>query len=512
MPVEIIEAILACLFSDSLINLFPTCRLLNYLSTSALLKRHGIRDPTTNCTFDLHNDIRGAPEADALSALLAGLHIERMKFLRCNLKTPSYWSSQWGWPAKPLRRLHCLIQRLTSIDEVVLSFSIEGGIRLGEAYLKSGIDILQNLFNMFITKSCKVLRIINPGSFFGKSYTFNQPNSGSNITQGFRRFVHRNDSPDWQYKRDNSKGTRLFLTCSPVALQRVALTEMEIDAMSLFTPPCSNWTFTMLKQSQIETLTLNLTWPKSGYTPAERSLILSRLVVAIQASVRTLHVVDVTHILETLGFIAQLPLLDSLGFTPWTWKAGLSDEFTTTSFPTVLNMKEICASAEMLFSMFSRPLTVPKLRIILLAFDINIKGMFDITATATSIARLRDSVGPNVDLFPMIHMHSVPPSMESLCNGIQPISPIWEQEFSKFTSLCLHGQMALLNSPNAFRIILGLLTLFSGLEELHIILTPSPKVDPTPIHLKPWMVKAILNRSPNITSIFFNEVAQRIIS
>ena len=134
--------------------------------------------------------------------------------------------------------------------------------------------------------------------------------------------------------------------------------------------------------------------------------------------------------------------------------------------------------------------------------------MFDITTTATSIARLRGSVGPNVHLFPMIHMDSIPPSMESLCNGIQPICPIWEQEFSKFTIVCLAGEMTLLDSPNTFRIILGLLTLFSRIEQLHIRLTPSPQVDPTPIYLKPWMVKAILNRSPNITSIFFNKVAQ----
>lgn len=134
--------------------------------------------------------------------------------------------------------------------------------------------------------------------------------------------------------------------------------------------------------------------------------------------------------------------------------------------------------------------------------------MFNITTTATSIAQLRVSIGPNVDLFAMIHMDSVAPSMKSLCNGIRPICLIWEQEFSKFTSVSLAGDMTLLDSPNKFRIILGLLTLFSGIEQLHIRLAPSPKVDLTPIHLEPWMVKAILNRSPNITSIFFNDVAQ----
>ena len=512
LPVEIIQAILVCLPANSLLNLFRTCHSLNYLFTSAILEHHGIRDPSTNCTFAL-DTTRSPLKADALSALLAGLHIKRMIFLRCNLKTSWYWGGyrggQWNWPASQcLPRLHRLIQRLTSIDEVVLSFNMDRDIVLSDAYLKSGIDILQNLLNLIITKSCKSLRIINPGSFFGKSYIYNQPDSGSSITQGLRRFVHCNDLPDWQYTRNGSRGTRLFLTCSPAALQKVALTRMEIDALSLFTPPCSNWTFTMLKQSQIETLTLNLIWPKLGYTPAERSLIFSRLAVAVQASVRSLCIVDVTHILETLGFIAQLPLLDTLNFNIWTWKAGLSDEFTTTSFPIILNMKTMTAPAEMLFFMFSRPLTAPRLREIFLAFYINKEGMFDITTTATSIARLRHAVGPNVDLFPMIHMDSVPPSMESLCNGIQPICPIWEHEFSKFTTVCLAGEMTLLDSPNKFRIILGLLTLFSGIEQLHIRLRPSPKVDPSPIHLKPWMVKAILNRSPNITSILFNRVAQ----
>ena len=510
LPVEIIQAILACLPSDSLLHLFPTCRSLNYLSTSTLLEHYGIRDPT-NCTFYLDNTCSWVrSETDPLSALLAGLHIKQIKFLRCNLNT-CWYMNQWGWPAsRPLRRLHRLIQRLTSIDEVVLTFNMGSMLSPGpynDVSLKSGIDILQNLLNTIIKKSCKALRIISPRSFFGESYKFNQTESGSSITRGLRRFLHRN-WPDWQYKRDDSEGTRLFLTCSPAALRKVALTRMEINAMSLFTPPCSNWTFTMLKQSRIETLTLGLTWPRLGYTPAERSLILSRLVVAVQASVRSLCVVGVTHIFETLGFIAQLPLLDTLDFEFWTWKAGLSDKFTTTSFPIVLNMKIMRAPAELLFFMFSRPLTVPRLRKIYLTFSINEEEMFDITTTAIFFARLRDSVGPNVDLFPMIYIDSIPSSMEYLCNGIQPICPIWEQEFSKFTNVYLDGKMTLLDSPNAFRIILGLLTLFPGIKELHIRLRPSPKVDPTPMYLKPWTVKAILNRSPNITSIFFNDVAQ----
>lgn len=268
----------------------------------------------------------------------------------------------------------------------------------------------------------------------------------------------------------------------------------------------------MLKQSRVKTLTVSLTWPESGYTPAERSLILSRLVAAVPASVKFLRVVKVTHILETLGFIAQLPLLDTLDFCPWPWQVGLLDESTTTSFPIVLNMKTMCSTAEMLFFMFSRPLTAPRLREIFLAFHIYKEEMFDITTTATSIARLRDSVGPMVDILPAVFMDSVPPPMESLCDGIQPICPIWEQEFSKFTAVMLVGQITLLDSPNTFRIILGVLTLFSGISGLLIKLRPSPKVDPTPIHLEPWMVRAILNRSPNITSIVFNKVAQRIIS
>ena len=133
-----------------------------------------------------------------------------------------------------------------------------------DKFLKSGVIILQNLLTTVITK-CKILRIMNADTFFGNSYVFNPLDRGSSITQGLRRFIYRNDSPDWQYKRDVSKGTRAFLTCSPAALQQIALSSMEIDALSLFTPPCSSWTYTVLKQSRITSLTLNLTWPTSIY-------------------------------------------------------------------------------------------------------------------------------------------------------------------------------------------------------------------------------------------------------
>ena len=379
-----------------------------------------------------------------------------------------------------------------------------------DMYLRSGVIVLQNLLNTIITK-CKILRIMNADYFFGKSYIFNPLDNGSSITQGLRRFVHRNDSPDWQYKRNVSTGTRPFLACSPAALQQIALSRMEIDALSLFTPPCSNWTFTMLKQSRITTLMLNLTWPTSRYAQAERSLILSRLAEALQASLKSLFLKGVTHPLDTLGFIARLPLLKIFRVLPWAWKASPSESSTITSFPLVLNMETISAPADLVFYMFSRSLIVPRLRAIFLTFQIKQDGgSFDITTTATSIARLRESVGPNVKLLVSFHFDGVPPLEKSLCDGIQPICPIWEQEFSRFTTLTLNGLTALLDSPNTFRVILGVLTLFPKLKELCIELKTSYQAVPAPIDLKTWVVEAILDRSPNVSSLSCNGTAQRI--
>ena len=507
LPVEIILAILDHVSKNSLLCLSLTCRSLNYPSTSALLERCGIRDPT-NCTFDLYATLEG--QADALSALQTGLHIQRMKFLRCNLH-PSTCCPQWGWPAaKLVRRLRRLMLGLTSIDEVVLSFNIRGMMAPRDMDLKSGVIILQNLLNTVITK-CKIFRIMSAGPFFGESYIFNPLDSGSSITQGLQRFIHHNDSPDRQYKRNVSTGTRPFLTCPPAALQQIALSRMEIDALSLFTPPCSNWTFTVLKQSRITSLTLNLTWPTSGYAQAERSLIFSRLAEALQASLKSLFLKGITHPLDALGFIAQLPLLRIFRVLPWAWKASLSESSTITSFPLVLNMETISAPADLVFYMFSRSLIVLKLKAIFLTFQIKKdEGSFDITTTGTSIARLRESVGPNVKLLMLFHFDGVPPLEESLCDGVQPICPIWEQEFSRFTTLTLNGVTALLDSPNTFRVILGVLTLFPKLKELCIELKTSYEAVPRLINLKTWMVEAILDRSPNVTSISCNGTSQRI--
>jgi len=509
LPVEIILAILGNVPENSLLGLSLTCRSLNYLSTSALLELRGI-DPT-NCTFDLNAK---ESQDDVLSALQAGLHIQRMTFLRCNLQT-SWHYPQWDWPADQLiRRLHRLMLRLTSIDEVVLSFKmtgLTGMIAPHRMYLNSGVIVLQNLLNTVITK-CKILRIMNAGPFFGNSYIFSPQDSGSSIIQGLRRLVHRNDSPDCQYRRNVSEATRPFLTCSPAALQQIALSSMEIDALSLFTPPCSSWTFTVLKQSRITSLTLNLTWSTSIiYTQAERSLIFSRLAEALQASLKSLFLKGVTHLLDALGFLARLPLLQTFGVLPWTWKISLFESSSITSFPLVLTMKTISAPADLVFYMFSRSLIVPRLRTIFLIFQIKKNGgLFDITTTATSIARLRKSVGPNVKLLVLFHFDGVSPVEESLCDGIQPICPIWEQEFSRFTTLSLNGLTALLDSPDTFRVILGVLTLFPKLKELRIELKTRYKAIVTPINLKTWMVEAILDRSPNVTSISCNGTSQRI--
>ncbi|KIJ90370.1 hypothetical protein K443DRAFT_135676 [Laccaria amethystina LaAM-08-1] len=451
LPVEIVLAILEHVPKNSLLGLSLTCCLLNYLSTLVLLEHCGIRDPT-NCTFDLYAT---EGQADALSALQAGLHIQWMKFLRCNLWPPGYYP-QWDWPpAKLIHRLHCLMLRLISFDEVVLSFNMWGMIAPHDTYLISGVIILQNLLNTVITKP----------SFFGQSYLFNPLDSGSSITQGLWRFIHHNDSPDWQYRRNINKGNRPFLACSPAALQQMALSRMEIDALSLFIPPCSSWTFTMLKQSRITSLMVNLMWSTSTYAQAECSLIFSQLAEALQASL----------------------------------KSFLVESSTITSFPLVLTMETISAPADLIFYMFSRSLIVPRLKTIFLTFQIKkYGGLFDITTTATSIAQLRESVRPNVKLLVLFHFDRVPPLEGS------------KGEFSRFTTLSLNGLTALLDSPNTFQVILGVLTLFSKLKELHIQLKTSYQAIPTPINLKTWMVEAILDQSPNVTSISCNGTAQRM--
>jgi hypothetical protein len=167
LPVEIVLAILEHVPKNSLLGLSLTCCLLNYLSMLVLLEHCGIRDPT-NCTFDLYAT---EGQADALSALQAGLHIQWMKFLQCNLRPPGYYP-QWDWPpAKLIHRLHHLMLRLISFDEVVLSFNMRGMIAPHDTYLISGVIILQNLLNTVITK-CKILRIRNTDQVFLDKVTY----------------------------------------------------------------------------------------------------------------------------------------------------------------------------------------------------------------------------------------------------------------------------------------------------------------------------------------------------
>ena len=164
--------------------------------------------------------------------------------------------------------------------------------------------------------------------------------------------------------------------------------------MSLFTPPCSSWKFTVLKQSRITSLTLGLTWARSIYIQAERSLIFSRLAKTLQASLKFLSFRRVTHLLDVLGFMARLPLLQTFHVLPWTWKADLFERSITTFFPlvltmetiSVLTMETISAPADLVFSMFSRSWIVPRLRTIFLAFVVQENGGLHITTTAASIA------------------------------------------------------------------------------------------------------------------------------
>ncbi|KAJ2922487.1 hypothetical protein H1R20_g14605, partial [Candolleomyces eurysporus] len=271
LPEELILVLLSHLDKRDCLSCACVSRALNRIAIPYLLTRCGIKKPGSYCKLILDPLYRS--KIDPLLALQHSIFIKEIKDL-------SFYFTRFG-PynelSPPLLRCLHLLRTLTHVEEVTLFFSSskrDSKLSKDEKHIKEMVPIYEDLLNEIVLKSSKKIRVFGSDGLLGQFYDFRKESpsgksSGGNLKSptrllsGIKDYLDRRqhkktDDPiildDFRYSRSTLTGSRVFLHCSPEALKQTQLTHLNIGTADFLRPPFSQWFFSMLQASNIQSL------------------------------------------------------------------------------------------------------------------------------------------------------------------------------------------------------------------------------------------------------------------
>ncbi|RXW23497.1 hypothetical protein EST38_g2337 [Candolleomyces aberdarensis] len=272
LPEELILVLLSHLEKRDCLSCACVSRALNRIAIPYLLTRCGVKKPGSYCKLIL--DPLYKSNIDPLLALQHSIFIKEIKDLSFYFTRFSPYNKL----SPPLLRCLHLLRTLTHVEEVTLFFSSSKGntkLSKDEKHIKEMVPIYEDLLNEIVLKSSKKIRVFGSDGLLGQFYDFRKESpsgkpSGGNLKSPTRllsgvkdyfdrRQQHKKtDDPvildDLRYSRSTLTGSRIFLRCSPEALKQTQLTHLNIGTADFLRPPFSQWFFSMLQASNIQSL------------------------------------------------------------------------------------------------------------------------------------------------------------------------------------------------------------------------------------------------------------------
>lgn len=508
LPMELLLIILRQLPHWALLQLAKACRPLNHLCIPILLEHHGVVDPRSSCEIIL----RHGSYPDALSGLFVATYIHKLRRLSCKFDDSALYPSTVGlvpFSTRSIRRLQKFIARLSSIEEIVITFGmINVNWSLNDTIMKDLVHSLQDLFNTIRSKSCTSLQILHGGTLFGRSYTFEIVETWKELFwTTMRRTLVQNFCPNnnqlhgdrWYYLRNGTGFPLIKWAPNPSFTNR--LTTLSITSAFLLLPPCAGWTYALMEHSPITSLTLSL--PCFIPITQWRLAILPRISQALPQ----LHELSLPHISEgllptILVFLSQLPLLRKVSLGPT--KEGHYYPLGRNDQPILNHLLSISGSPEQVWYILNYSVSCPNL----LSVDIIVNRVYRNTAGLRSVAetlsRLRQrfaemNVKPSISLHFKLY-YEFPVEAD---NGLLT-RPGWETLFQAVSGLSLDVPATpdQLMAGQRLEYILAWLALFPAIKRLSLSTEYGPVG--VPLRLPDSMLRIIGPRCPGVGTILVN--------
>lgn len=508
LPMELLQIILRQLPHGALLQLAKACRRLNHLGIPILLEHHGVVDPRSSCEIIL----RHGSYPDALSGLFVATYIHKLRRLSCKFDDSALYPSTVGlvpFSTRNIRRLQKFIARLSSIEEIVLTFgTINVNWPLNDTIMKDLVHSFQDLFNTIGSMSCTSLQILHGGTLFGRSYTFEAVETWKELFwTTIRRSLVQKFCPNnnqlhgdrWYYLRNGTGFPLIKWAPNPSFTNR--LTTLSITSAFLLLPPCAGWTYALMEHAPITSLTLSL--PCFIPIAQWRLAILPRISQALPQ----LHELSLPHISEgllptILLFLSQLPLLRKVSLGPA--KEGRYYPLGRSDQPILNHLLSISGSPEQVWYILNYSVSCPNL----LSVDIIVNRVYRNTAGLRSVAEtlslLRQrfaemNVKPSISLHIKLY-YEFPLETD---NGLSTRAG-WETLFQAVSGISLDVPATpdQLMAGQRLEYILAWLTLFPAIKRLSLSTEYGPVG--VPLRLPDSMLSLIGPRCPGVGTILVN--------
>ncbi|KAF8953247.1 hypothetical protein BDZ97DRAFT_1929860 [Flammula alnicola] len=263
LPIELQLAIFDHSDNPTLLNIGKTCHSLNRFVIPTFLKRLGITQPEDlSVIWPLLSR-----HSDQLSGLTVDFSTVTIKHFVCILDHRQRESlTPITSSVKNIHRVRQLVTRLDSIGSAcILFYPIKGVWSLRSAVVEEFLTALFGLLEAIVLKSCMSLQIHHRPLTVDPPYRF-QLLAGSTEVEldsspTKRRYVirlrdHVLQGHDWRYRQMYTYNE--IPSPSPHLWLHSKLTTLDLHSDLLLLPPFSSWTFAIMKQSPITSLSLFL--------------------------------------------------------------------------------------------------------------------------------------------------------------------------------------------------------------------------------------------------------------
>ena len=392
LPNELLFAILQDLDSPSVFQVGKTCRRLNEVAIPFMLAREGLKDPSVFSVLEPYHE----GYHDSLSALTVYFSIRSIDHLSCILNDVAIdgYSASILSLARSVERINNLVQRLTFVNifQIVI-FKADSSWSLDSEDVREFLGAFLLLLETLTKKSCKSFNISHPHPIaFNSGYLFQ---SRPTKTKRFRiaDSLHPQSHDDIQLLQGDSWHYRLKRELDPLYLIpfppiQSNITNLDIVSDFLFVPPFSKWTFHLMRNSPITSLSISI---HRFVGKDEFSLcILPQIIDSVprlQGIKLAFQSDNFLHIL--VQNLSRLPLLQRITTGLLIYPNMIrSDVNSGKNIPfTLSHLTSFTGSPEQ-GVIFLEEVICPKLHSMNLIIDISLRGKFDYSIDANAFSKL----------------------------------------------------------------------------------------------------------------------------
>ena len=392
LPNELLFAIFQDLDTSSVFQVGKICRRLNEVAIPFMLDREGLTDPGVYSVLEPYHE----GYHDSLSALTVYFSIRSVDNLSCILNDVAIdgYSATILSLTRSVERINNLVERLTFVNTFqIVFFKADSSWSLGSEDVREFVGALLHLLETLTKKSCKSFNILHPHPIaFNSDYVFK---SRPVKTKRFRIIdsLHPQSHNDIQLLQGNGWHYRLSRELNPLYLIpfppiQSNITNLDIISDFLFVPPYSKWTFHLMRNSPITSLSISI---HRFIGKDEFSLCILPQIVDSVPKLQGIKLAfpsdDFMHTL--IQNLSRLPLLQrittGLLFYPNMIKSD-SNSGKNISF-TLSHLTSFTGSPEQGVILLEE-MICPKLHSMNLIIDISLRGKFDYSIDANALSKL----------------------------------------------------------------------------------------------------------------------------